>query len=230
MDENAARIQKFTSYISKDNGQILEKIIDIKCNVYLDDIIIYGATEKEHDDNFIEVLKLLEENKFKINNLKIQYKQRQVKLLGALIDGETKRPIPEKQCKILSFKTPKTRKELESFLGFCNYYRSYIQNFAQYSAVLEKAFLKKDQSLAWTKEQDCAFETLKKLINSDAATYLPKFDEEFILTTDACDTGIGGILQQKINDEIKVIDWASKKLSPSETKYSITEKEFLGMV
>ena len=96
--------------------QIMDKVLmeelDIACNVYLDDIVVYGRTEAEHDRNLERVVKKLEENNFKINVSKMQYKQNEVKLLGSIINGMTQRPIPEKQMKILSFQTPKTKKEL----------------------------------------------------------------------------------------------------------------------
>lgn len=66
---------------------------------------------------------------------------------------------------------------MESFLGFCNYYRSYIKDFAIYTAKLEKAYKKKDQTLNWDEEKKDAFNALKELVNSDIATYLPNFQE-----------------------------------------------------
>lgn len=54
---------------------------------------------------------------------------------------------------------------------------------------------------------------LKNAVNSDIATYIPNFDIPFILSTDASNSGIGAALQQEYNNEIKVIDWASKKLT-----------------
>ena len=45
--------------------KILDKLIDKKCNVYLDDVIIYGITEEEHDKNLDEVLELLEKASLK---------------------------------------------------------------------------------------------------------------------------------------------------------------------
>lgn len=95
----------------------------------------------------------------------------------------------------------------------------------------KKLFKKKDTNLSWNKEQDIAFEDLKLKINSNIATFIPNLNKKFILTTDASNTGISAILQQENeNGKLQVINWASKKLTEAEKKYSITEKECLGIV
>lgn len=104
---------------------VLKDYIDNGCNVYLDDIVVYGKTQEDHDKMLRKILQRLQENNFKIIVEKMQYKQQEVRLLGAIIDGITQKPIPEKQAKILTFQIPKTKVELQRFLGFANYYRKY---------------------------------------------------------------------------------------------------------
>ncbi len=62
-------------------NQMLEKYIGKICHVYLDDIIVYEDSEKQHDTNFNKILRTLQENKVKINLQKLQFEQKQVKLL-----------------------------------------------------------------------------------------------------------------------------------------------------
>ncbi|KAI5152319.1 hypothetical protein ENBRE01_2738 [Enteropsectra breve] len=62
------------------------------CSIYLDNIIVYGETEAQHDANLLTVLACLAQNGFKINPAKMQYKQQNVKLLGMVIDGISRRP------------------------------------------------------------------------------------------------------------------------------------------
>lgn len=202
---------------------ILYNQVPEKCNVYLDDIIVYGKTEAEYDENLNIVLKTLEKNNFKINAEKIQYKQKKVKFLGSIIDGE-------KQEKIIDFKRPETVKELQSFLGFANYYNQYIKDFAEITAPLYEKLRKKEKNLViWNNECENAFNELKLRINTDIAVHIPNFDIPFVLTTDASNHGIGAVLQQDVEGELEVIKWASKKLTDAEKKMGIIEKEFLGM-
>lgn len=62
--------------------------------VYLDDIVIYGKNEKEHDLIYTEIVKKLEKKNLIINTAKVQYKKREILFLGQLVNGETvKMPI-----------------------------------------------------------------------------------------------------------------------------------------
>ncbi|KAF9761236.1 Retrovirus-related Pol polyprotein from transposon opus [Nosema granulosis] len=72
---------------------ILNDIIEEKWMVYMDDIIVYGKSEEEHDQNLIDVLERLNEKKFKVNSSKMQFKDGKVKPLGYMIDGITQKPI-----------------------------------------------------------------------------------------------------------------------------------------
>jgi len=209
--------------------ELLAECVDKICSVYLDDVIVYGKDAKTHDENLNKVLTILDANAFKVNAKKLQYRQREVRLLGAVIDGQTQRPIEEKQAKILQFRTPTTKKELQQFLGFVNYYSKYIRNAAAIAAPLYDATKGKDENISWGVKQEEAFQELKTRVNEDIAIHLPDYSKEFVLSTDACNTGIGAILQQEFDGELKVINWASKKLTPAEAKFGITEKEFFAM-
>ncbi|MGL4848853.1 MAG: reverse transcriptase domain-containing protein, partial [Clostridium sp.] len=145
--------------------RVLKDHIDKKCCVYLDDILVFGETEQEHDFNLEAVLKALSANKFKLNERKIQYKQKKIKLLGMFIDGIRKFPIEQHLKKILDFKIPKSRKELQRVLGFCNYYRKYIKNLSSIAAPLYNQLKGKSSEIEWDKKCNEAFIELKNKIN-----------------------------------------------------------------
>ena len=58
----------------------------------------------------------------------------------------------------------------------------------------------------------------------------PDPDAEFILDTDACETGVGAVLSQNINGEEKVIAYGSRVLSKQERRYCVTRRELLAVV
>jgi hypothetical protein len=208
--------------------QILAPYLGKICSVYLDDILVYGYTEEEHDRNFSLVLNELEKNKMKINLSKIQYKQNEITLLGAIINGVTQRPIHDKKSKIIEFQTPKNAKDVQKFIGFVNYYRKYIKDVGSIAAPLYKLTGTKSE-FKWGKEEETSFNKLKEALNQDVAVHIADFTKEFVLTTDASNTGLGAILQQLHEGDLKVIDWASRKLTDAEKNYGITEKEFLAV-
>ncbi len=162
----------------------------------------------------------------------MQYKQTKVKLLGSMIGGITQKPIDEKKQQIIEFKTPETVKELQSFLGFVNYYRKCIKNCAEISAPLYELVEGDNKNIImWNSQCQTVFEKLRDIINSDIAIYIPDFKLSFVLTADTSNTGIGAVLQQDIEGDLKVIDWGSKKFPAQNKKWKLLvnnpEKFFL---
>ena len=86
------------------------------------------------------------------------------------------------------------------------------------------------EKLRWEEAQNRAFETLKAHISCPPVLRLPDFSREFVLQTDACNDGIGGILLQEEDGIKHPIAYASKKLLPRERNYSTIEKECLAIV
>lgn len=111
-----------------------------------------------------------------------------------------------------------------------SYYRRFVKDFAKIAAPLHKLF-RKNQVYEWTAKCQTAFETLKQhLISAPILTY-PDFDKPFILFTDASELGLGAVLAQIGKDEKEhVVAYASRRVSPTESNYSATELECLGVI
>ena len=86
------------------------------------------------------------------------------------------------------------------------------------------------EKLRWEEAQNRAFETLKAHISCPPVLRLPDFSREFVLQTDACNDGIGGILLQEENGIIHPVAFAIKKLLPRERNYNTMEKQCLAIV
>ncbi|KAF9752815.1 Transposon Tf2-9 polyprotein, partial [Nosema granulosis] len=91
--------------------------------------------------------------------------------------------------------------------------------------------LKTDKKWKWSDEMEEEFKLVKEELRNMRALKIPDYTKGFRLRTDACDTGLGAVLLQT-NKEGKwiPIQWASKKLTPTERRYTITEKEMLAVV
>jgi hypothetical protein len=139
------------------------------------------------------------------------------------------RPSPDKLSAIRNFPVPKTKRNVKQFLGMLNYFRKFVRHFAQIAAPLN-ALLKKDADFVWTPECQAAFETLIHALVSSDLIQLPDFTKPFVVTTDASDEGIGGVLTQ-IHDGIEhVVEFFSRTLKPTEQLMSTFEKEALAAV
>ena len=99
--------------------------------VYLDDILIIGAgSYEDHLATISEVLRRLEEMGLQVNPEKRIWAKLEVEYLGFLVTREGIRPQQKKNQGILNITEPKTQKQLRSFVGMVNYYRSLIPNAA----------------------------------------------------------------------------------------------------
>ena len=94
-----------------------------KVSVYINDIIIHTRTLKEHRHITKEVLEILQANKLYIKPEKCEIEKERIKYLGVVVSEGRVEMDPVKTEALTSWLTPKKLKELQSFLGFCNFYR-----------------------------------------------------------------------------------------------------------
>ena len=92
------------------------------------------------------------------------------------------------------------------------------------------ALMKKDRRYEWGDTQQEAFEKIKALLSSAPVVARPSFEIQFVVQTDASDTGIGAVLLQIIDGQERVLEFASRTLSPAERNYSVTERECLAVI
>ena len=110
---------------------MLESLLDEACLVYIDDILIFGMTEKDHDMNLAKVLSRLEEYQLEENLDKRRYKKEKVVFLGFRISCNTVKPTIARSQGIAEYATPRTKKALQRFLGLLNYDMSFFSRLAE---------------------------------------------------------------------------------------------------
>lgn len=128
--------------------------------VYLDDILIYSKSLSEHKLHVCLVLQRLLENKLYVKAEKCEFHQPAVSFLGFILEGGQVRPMEEKISAVLNWPIPDTRKQLQRFLGFANFYRRFIRNYSQ-TALPLTALTSSKTAFVWTPEADQAFTQLK---------------------------------------------------------------------
>ena len=198
--------------------------------VYIDDVIAYNSSEKDHLRCLSEVLNRVRKANLRINPKKTKFALKKVKYIGHFISEDGIYPDPQKVELIKNQKAPSTVKQLRSFLGLVNYYRRYCKNFAQIFAPLRE-LLMKDVKFIWTKKHQISFEKLKDMLITTATLAFPDTSKDFYIYTDSSSTAISYILTQKDeNNHEKVIEYNGRSLRPNEKHYSIQELEALSSV
>ena len=126
---------------------------------------------------------------------------------------------------------PITKKEIRSFLGLVGYYQPFIPNFAAIAAPLSDLTCKdQPNKIVWGEPQERAYAALKKAVISKPILVLPDVNKEFVLRTDASDIGLGATLLQNRDGHIFPVAYVSRKLLDREKRYSVMERECLGIV
>ena len=147
-----------------------------------------------------------------------------MKFLGHIVSVDGCRPNPASVTAVSEMKVPTTVKEVRSFLGMCGFYRKHVPGFAKLALPLTN-LTKKSQDFIWGQDCQKAFEHLKDRLTQAPILARANPDEVFVLTTDASDWSVGGVLTQRQSDGTAgVLGYFSKKLSDTEYRYSATDK------
>lgn len=198
--------------------------------VYQDDITVTGKKFSQHIQTLKLVLNKLKLAGLKLNSGKCAFFQSEITYLGFKIDkfGLSKRH--DRVEPILKAPIPKDIHELKAFVGMINYYSRFIDKFSEKMVPLYK-LMQKNVPFVWSKECHEVYELMKREVTSDQV--LVHFNPELpiILTTDACNSAIAGVLSHKFkNGLIKPISFVSRALTKSELNYSTLEKEALAII
>jgi Reverse transcriptase (RNA-dependent DNA polymerase) len=124
----------FQSFIQ----DVLHDHLDIFCVVYLDDILIFSRTQDEHDVHVKLVLDHLRDHHLCTNPAKCEWDKSEVEYLGYILGADGIKMNPTKLDTILSWPEPSTTKELQSFLGFSNFYCRFVDGYSRVAIPLTK--------------------------------------------------------------------------------------------
>lgn len=212
-------------------NQLLREEMDHFCSAYIDDVIIYSSGDlDDHWEKVRVVCRKLFGAGLRLDPDKCQFATKTVKYLGYIIRaGEGIATDPGKIKQILEWKAPTSVKGVRSFIGFTNFYRWFVPNYADICAPLTGVTGSR-RPFAWGKEQEKAFAELKRLFTS--APILAQWDptKRTFLMTDCSGFAMGGVLLQDWDNKRRVVAYYSKKLDPAEINYPIHDKEMLAVV
>ena len=208
---------------------ILRGLLWKRCLVYIDDIIVYGKSFEETLQNLQTVFQRIRDAGLKLKPKKCELFTKEILYLGFRVNGDGVKPDPGKIEAVTQWPLPCNATDVRSFLGFANYHRRFIKNFAQIAKPLQ-LLTHKGQRFSWGSSQRLAFSKLKFLLTTCPMLNHPLPDTPFILDTDASAFALGGVLSQKVNGVEKVIAYASNSLSKSEMNYCTTHRELLAVI
>lgn len=217
--------------------------------VYLDDLIVFGATLEEHEARLLKVLDRLKDEGLKLSLDKCQFCQPSVTYVGHIISQDGVSTDPEKTEAVTTWPRPNTVTALRSFLGFCGYYRRFVKDYSKvayplnqllsgYPPTAKKSKGKQDDlylnpsepfGCRWDDKCEAALVELKQRLTQAPVLAFANPQLPYVLHVDASQEGLGGVLYQDQGEGLRPVAFVSRSLTPSERHYPAHKLEFLAL-
>src|ERR1700759_4919160 len=161
--------------------------------IYMDDILIYTKTKEEHDRVTRLVLERLREHKLYLKAKKCEFCKTKVEYLGMIISENSVEMDPTKVAGVRDWPVPTNIKEVQSFLGFANFYHRFIKDFVKIARPMFDV-TKKDVPFSWSSACQDAFKGLKLAMTWAPVLLMPDVMKQFRLECDSSDFATGAVL------------------------------------
>ncbi|XP_075451032.1 uncharacterized protein LOC142492246 [Ascaphus truei] len=217
-------------------------MIPRECLVYLDDIIVFGRTLEEHEERLFKVIDRLGNEGLKLSLDKCRFCHTSVTYVGHIVSAKGIATDPAKVEAVVNWPRPENVTELRSFLGFCGYYRRFVEGYSSkakplnnllkiYPSETGKKAVPARQPFGdkWTSECEQAFLKLKKCLTEAPVLAYADPEQPYVLHVDASLNGLGAVLHQKHPEGLRPVAYISRSLTPSEQRYPVHKLEFLAL-
>jgi len=216
--------------------KILQPFIGKFAALYIDDILVFSKTEDEHVAHLEAIFNALEAAELHVKLPKCSFFQKELRFLGHIVSKDGTRMDPKKVKSVGEWPRPMTTKQLQQFLGLCNYFRRYIAGYATISAPLYKLqhHVGRWPPGLWADGvHGAAFDALKHALTSrDVLLALPDMRSAangtlpFTVMCDASKVGAGAVLIQ----DGKPVAYFSKQFTSTEIKFGAGDREMCAII
>uniref|UniRef100_A0A2N9I851 Integrase catalytic domain-containing protein n=1 Tax=Fagus sylvatica TaxID=28930 RepID=A0A2N9I851_FAGSY len=208
---------------------IFSDMVEKFMEVFMDDLSVFGDSFDDCLNNLKLVLVRCVEKGLVLNWEKCHFMVTSGIVLGHVVSSKDIEVDKAKVDLILNLPTPRTVRDVRSFLGHAGFYRRFIKDFSAISRPLCNLLLK-ESTFEWTESCEVAFKKLVQLLTSAPIMQAPDWSLPFEIMCDASDYAVGAVLGQRKDKKPHVIYYASRTLNSAQMNYTTTEKELLAVV
>ena len=174
------------------------------CLAYLDDVIVYSRDHSQHLRDLRAVFERLRVAGLKLKPFKCQLFKDEVLYLGHVINADGVSPDPAKLRVLSTWPVPKTVCDLQSFLGFINFYGEFIRNSTYFTAPLYNLTVGKGTDIvSLNADELAAYRSLKSALCSGPQLSHADHSKQFVVHTNASKFAFGAVLYQRSDDGIE---------------------------
>ena len=192
----------------------------------MDDILVYGSNQQEHNDRLHATLKRLQDAGVTLNKNKCEFNKTELRFLGHHIGPAGLGADQSRVSAVVNMEAPHDISGIRRFLGMANQLGRFVPNLTQLTHPLRE-LLRSDRSWVWGPAQAQAFAKVKDALVKTPVLALYDTDRETKVTADASSHGLGAVLSQKWPDGWRPVAFASRSLTDTESRYATIEKEAL---
>jgi hypothetical protein len=209
---------------------IFRDVIDEWVVIYMDDILVFSNNKEEHAGHVCEVLSRLRKHPLFLKPQKCDFFTTSTSFIGISITPEGISVEKEKIRAVAEWPRLTTVKQLQSFLGFANFLRRWVNNFSSLAKPLT-TLTRKDVKWSWNEVEDKAFNSIKGAITSTPILIHPDPEKPYYLETDGSGVALGAILSQKGEDgRMHPIVFLSESFTPPQRNHDTHDKELLAII
>jgi hypothetical protein len=225
----------FTPFELSNAAQTFQRMMDCTTEglegvfAYMDDSRVGSPDRQTHLHHLEIFFNDLATNGLAMNLEKCVFAVPSLEILGHKISAPGVAPTAAHAAEIELCPPPQDFKQLQCFLSMVNFYRRFLPNCAQVLRSLTDLLREEAKSLEWTASAQEAFQNAKRLLAAAEPLQHPTPNAELSLATDAADTHIGGVMQQKSGDYWQPLGFFSRKLTETESRYSAFDRELLSV-
>ena len=211
-------------------NDIFTDMIDVNVIVYLDDILVYSDNLTEHKQHVLEVLWRLRANGLFARADKCEFHVTSCENLGYMLSPNGLTMAQNKVQITQDWPEPRKVKDIQSFLGFANFYHRFIY---EYSRIVVPLMNLTHKNVPWNFTDECrsAFNALKKAFTTAPVLthWIP--DTQITVETDASDYALAAILSITTpSGKLHPIVFHSWTFMSPERNYNVHDKELLAIV